>query len=148
MTVQWLLLKPFCSRSGAMAVWLYRIRHSFMYYPPEKNPTGRRECWRENLKTKNSNVENLRRKSRCKRRNNYVVHHFLLNYGSGTGAGVTSCVSDFRNGKQWSVIEEKDKNFEFITEILFRFLGFGDFKMTIVIETKLWCFFRMKRPVV
>ena len=31
-------------------------------------------------------------------------------------------------------IEEKDKNFEFIREILFRFLGFGDFKVPIVIE--------------
>ena len=26
-------------------------------------------------------------------------------------------------------IEETDKNFDFITEILFRFLGFGDFKV-------------------
>ena len=26
------------------------------------------------------------------------------------------------------------KNFDFITEILFRFLGFGDFKVSIVIE--------------
>ena len=31
-------------------------------------------------------------------------------------------------------IEETDKNFDFITEILFRFLGFGDFKVFIVIE--------------
>ena len=31
-------------------------------------------------------------------------------------------------------IEEKDKNFDFITEILFRVLGFGDFKVSIVIE--------------
>ena len=31
-------------------------------------------------------------------------------------------------------IEEADKNFDFITEILFRFLGFGDFKVSIVIE--------------
>ena len=31
-------------------------------------------------------------------------------------------------------IEETDKNFDFITEILFRFLGFGDFKISIVIE--------------
>ena len=31
-------------------------------------------------------------------------------------------------------IEETDKNFEFITEILFRFLGFGDFKVPLVIE--------------
>ena len=31
-------------------------------------------------------------------------------------------------------IEETDKNFDFITGILFRFLGFGDFKVSIVIE--------------
>ena len=31
-------------------------------------------------------------------------------------------------------IEETDKNFEFITEMLFRFLGFGDFKVPLVIE--------------
>ena len=33
-------------------------------------------------------------------------------------------------------IEETDKNFDFITEILFRFLGFGDFKVSIVIENQ------------
>ena len=32
------------------------------------------------------------------------------------------------------VIEETDKNFDFITEILFRFLRFGDFNVSIVIE--------------
>ena len=32
------------------------------------------------------------------------------------------------------LIEESDKDFDFITEILFRFLGFGDFKVSIVIE--------------
>ena len=31
-------------------------------------------------------------------------------------------------------IEETDKNFDFITEILFRFLRFGDFKVPIVID--------------
>ena len=31
-------------------------------------------------------------------------------------------------------IGETDKNFDFITEIRFRFLGFGDFKVSIVIE--------------
>ena len=31
-------------------------------------------------------------------------------------------------------IEETDKNFDFITETLFQFLGFGDFKVSIVIE--------------
>ena len=47
--------------------------------------------------------------------------------------GVTSRVSDFQNGKQ-SVIEETDKNFDLITEILLRFLGFEDLKVLIVIE--------------
>ena len=32
------------------------------------------------------------------------------------------------------LIEKSDKNVDFITEILFRFLGFGDFKVSIVIE--------------
>ena len=31
-------------------------------------------------------------------------------------------------------IEETDKNFDFITEMLFRFLGFGYFKISIVTE--------------
>ena len=31
-------------------------------------------------------------------------------------------------------IEETDKNFDFIKEILFQFLGFGDFKVSIVTE--------------
>ena len=31
-------------------------------------------------------------------------------------------------------IEETDKNFDLITEILIGFLGFGDFKVPIVIE--------------
>ena len=31
-------------------------------------------------------------------------------------------------------IEETDKKFDFITEIPVRFLGFGDFKVSIVIE--------------
>ena len=33
-------------------------------------------------------------------------------------------------------IEETDKNFDFITEILLRFLGFGDFNVSIVIENE------------
>ena len=45
-------------------------------------------------------------------------------------------------------IEETDKNFDFITEILFLFLGFGDFKVSIVIESTYYkYFFGMKRPV-
>ena len=31
-------------------------------------------------------------------------------------------------------IEEADESFDFIKEILFRFLGFGDFKVSIVTE--------------
>ena len=34
-------------------------------------------------------------------------------------------------------IEETDKNFDFITDILFQFLGFRDFKVFIVIENYL-----------
>ena len=33
-------------------------------------------------------------------------------------------------------IEETDKNYDLITEILFRFLGFGYFNVSIVIENK------------
>ena len=41
---------------------------------------------------------------------------------------VTSRVSDFTFKMASKVfIEETDKSFDFITEILFRFLGFGDF---------------------
>ena len=43
--------------------------------------------------------------------------------------------------------EQTDKTFDFITEILFRFLGFGDFKVSIVIETRLKYLFEMKCPV-
>ena len=32
------------------------------------------------------------------------------------------------------LIEETDENFEFITAMLYRFLGSGDFKIAIVIE--------------
>ena len=38
-------------------------------------------------------------------------------------------------------IEETDKNFDFITEILFRFLRFGDFKVFIVIENYTYVIF-------
>ena len=46
---------------------------------------------------------------------------------------VTSGVSEFKMASK-VFIEETDKNFYFITEIPFRFLGFGDFKVSIVIE--------------
>ena len=46
---------------------------------------------------------------------------------------VTSRVSDFPNGEQ-SVHRSDRYNFEFITEILLRFLGFGDFKVPLVID--------------
>ena len=45
-------------------------------------------------------------------------------------------------------IEETDNNFQFITEILFRFVGFGDFKIPIAIENQTLVLFRIKRPVV
>ena len=48
---------------------------------------------------------------------------------SACQSDVTSRVSDFQ-----MFFELTDKNFDFITEILFRFLGFGDFKAPIVIE--------------
>ena len=38
------------------------------------------------------------------------------------------------NFKMASKVEETDKNYDSITEILFRFLGFGDFKVSIVTE--------------
>ena len=41
-------------------------------------------------------------------------------------------------------IEETDKNFDFITEKLFRFLGFRYFKVSR--KTRLKCFFGMKCP--
>ena len=37
--------------------------------------------------------------------------------------------------------ELTDKNFDFISEILFRFLGFGDFKVPIVIENYTYVLF-------
>ena len=43
---------------------------------------------------------------------------------------VTSLVSDFQRRAKCSS-KRRDQNFNFITEILFRFLGFGDFKVTI-----------------
>ena len=65
----------------------------------------------------------------------------LLNGGGGVSKeicgtvqyDVTSRVSNFQNGEQ-IFIEKTGKNFDFITEILFRFLGFGGFKVAIVIE--------------
>ena len=46
-------------------------------------------------------------------------------------------------------VEETDENFEFLTDILFRFLKFDDAKIPIVIENHyLGPFFRMERPVV
>ena len=50
-------------------------------------------------------------------------------------ASMTSCLASVTFKMTSKVfIEETDKNLEFITEILFRFLGFGDFKVSIVIE--------------
>ena len=46
---------------------------------------------------------------------------------------VRSLVNDFQNGEQ-SVHRRDEKNFDFITEMLFRCLGFKDFKICTVIE--------------
>ena len=66
-----------------------------------------------------------------------------LNRGGGEGVSKEICGTVRRTSRLASVIfkmaskvsiEETDKNFDFIAEILFRFLGFGDFKVSIVIE--------------
>ena len=50
-------------------------------------------------------------------------------------ANMTSCLASVSFKMASKVfIEETDKNFDFITEILFRFLGFGGFKVSIVKE--------------
>ena len=50
-------------------------------------------------------------------------------------ASMTSCIVSVTFKMASKVfIEETDKNFDFIKEIPFRFLGFGDFKVSIVIE--------------
>ena len=46
---------------------------------------------------------------------------------------VTSLVSDLSKASK-VFIEDTDKNFNLIMEIPFRFLGFGDFKVPIVIK--------------
>ena len=77
------------------------------------------------------------------------VFYFLINRGVGGGGGrclqgnlwcsppasMTSRLASVTFKMASKVfIEETDKNFDFIKEILFRFLGFGDFKVPIVIE--------------
>ena len=55
--------------------------------------------------------------------------------GNSPPASMTSRLASVTLKKASKVfIEETDKNFDFITEILFRFLGFGDFKVSIVTE--------------
>ena len=50
---------------------------------------------------------------------------------------MTSCLASVTFKMASNVfIEETDKNFHFITETLFRFPGFGDFKIPIVTENK------------
>ena len=51
---------------------------------------------------------------------------------SACQSDVRSPVGDFQN--EYVLIEETDNNFDFITEILFRFLEFRDFKVSIVIK--------------
>ena len=78
-----------------------------------------------------------------------VSNAFFRSGGGGGGGGevsptksvvqsawqcdVTSRVSNVQKASK-VFIEEMDKNFDFITEIPLRFLGFGDFKVSIVIE--------------
>ena len=72
---------------------------------------------------------------------------YFFDYPSGGGEGVSNEICGavrlpvWRHvSRQWLskaskvFIEDTDKNFNFITEILFRFLGFGDLKVSIVIE--------------
>ena len=69
---------------------------------------------------------------------------YFFDYPSGGGEGVSKEICGavrlpvWRHvSRQWLskaskvFIEDTDKNFNFITEILFRFLGFGDFKVSI-----------------
>ena len=52
-------------------------------------------------------------------------------------ASKTSCLASVAFKMASKVfIEETEKNFDFITEILFRFLVFGDFKVPIVVENQ------------
>ena len=53
---------------------------------------------------------------------------------AGGGGGEVSPRKSVVSVANKEFIEETDKNFDFITEIPFRFLGFGDFKVSIVIE--------------
>ena len=54
--------------------------------------------------------------------------------GGGGGWGEVSPRKSVVSVANKEFIEETDKNFDFITEIPFRFLGVGDFKVSIVIE--------------
>ena len=52
-------------------------------------------------------------------------------------ASMTSCLASVTFKMASKVfLEETDKNFEFITEILYRCLAPGDFKIAIVIENE------------
>ena len=79
-----------------------------------------------------------------------VWYFFDYPRGGGGGKGVSKEICGtvrlpvWRHiSRQWLskaskvFIEDTDKNFNFIMEILFRFLGFGDFKVPIVIKKKL-----------
>ena len=52
----------------------------------------------------------------------------------GVGGGEVSPRKSVVSVANKEFIDETDKNFDFITEIPFRFLGVGDFKVSIVIE--------------
>ena len=52
-----------------------------------------------------------------------------------SAASMTSCLASVTFKMATKVfIEETDNNFDFTTEILFRFLGFGDFRVPIDVE--------------
>ena len=69
-----------------------------------------------------------------------MKHLYELNVMVGTGgysppASMTSRLAlvTFKMASK-VFVQETNKNFDFTTEILFRFLGFGNFKISIVIE--------------
>ena len=70
-------------------------------------------------------------------------HNKIFMFIGGRGGGVSPSPPAGMTSRLASVtfkmaskvfIEETDKNFDLITEILFRYFGFGDFKVAIVIE--------------
>ena len=64
-----------------------------------------------------------------------VSRSLLLNRTETLSTQATSRLASVTfNMESKGFIKETDNNFDFTTEILFRFLGFGDFKVSILIE--------------